>query len=357
MDQETRLLFIKYTAEGITALYALYATLTDFHEIRNGNRVLSWRGYLGIAFLVFASLLTILNEKQRDSINDAKDRETSQRQQEQLKNELAMSNSLEGQRKSLADQQRNLTTALGEVRKNVSATSAVLKESRRMSNPLEAIVNIDVNVALPIESNALRPYLERLKAGGLDISQGFQFAPGHPLFPDPHNGGGEVVLFGLATPVEAEVGIRTAIGSMNWFGRCNPDYFRANLASLKMNFECYITHVEIKSATGQPLSHLDLEGALLTVDIGPSVLFPPGSSVGGGYSGPYRSNAPLIVDVTLYEKDGKEIVVSDLERDSSWGNESFRIRIPKAHMLPGGYGLPLPASMYSGPASMYSGTH
>lgn len=338
MDPDTEQLVVKYIAEGLTALYGLYATVTDFHETRNGKKVLSWRGYLGIAFLIFATFLTIFNERRRDLRENEKDAATVKRQQDQLENELKMNT-------SLAAQQKNLTDALDVVHKTASATRSVLHESRRTSDPLEQIVAINITLSLPIESKAVQPYLERLKAGGVDIGKGFTFAPNTPGFPDPQNGD-EAVLFSVATPVEAEVGMSARVGSLNWIGKCDPDYFRAQLEESSLYLECYVTQVGVKSASGQLRSHVDLNAAWLSVDMGPSVLLPPHPDY-SKYSGPGVGELPITVAVTLFEKSGKEIDVTGFKRWLGGGWSYFGAKISPKNLQSGGYGLPFPSSMSS----------
>jgi hypothetical protein len=342
MDFDTKLLVIKYAAEGLTALYGLYATVSDFHETRNGKRILSWRGYLGIAFLVFATFLTIFNERERDLRENAKNAQTVLMQQQQLESELAMNTSLERQRELLEKQRQDLTATLTQMHETASATSAVLNESRRTSDPLEQIVAININLSLPTESKAVQPYLERLKAGGVDLREPFIFPPKTLGFPDPQNGD-EAVLFNIATPVETTVELDAQRGSLAWIGNCNPDYFRANLEGDKLYLECYVTQVAVKGASGQLRSHLDLNGAWVSVEIGPSILLPAHPDY-SKYSGPDVRELPLTVDVTFYEKGGKEIDVQGFKR--SFGATSFF----KAKILPGylsrsGYGLPIPSSV------------
>ena len=55
------LVFLKYGGSVATAAYGIYATLTDFHEQRNGRKVLSKRGYFGIGLLVLVGSQLIIS--------------------------------------------------------------------------------------------------------------------------------------------------------------------------------------------------------------------------------------------------------------------------------------------------------
>ena len=61
------LVFLKYSGAILTAIYGVYATVTDFHESRDGKKRLSKKGYCGIALLIISSLLALSTDILKDS--------------------------------------------------------------------------------------------------------------------------------------------------------------------------------------------------------------------------------------------------------------------------------------------------
>jgi hypothetical protein len=57
---------LKYTGSVFAAVYGLYATITDFHVHKDGKKVLSTRGYIGIGLLFAASVLSLSSDIVKD---------------------------------------------------------------------------------------------------------------------------------------------------------------------------------------------------------------------------------------------------------------------------------------------------
>lgn len=57
---------LKYVGSVTAALYGLWATVTDFHEVRDGKKVLTRKGYLGIVLLIAASSLSLFSDVGKD---------------------------------------------------------------------------------------------------------------------------------------------------------------------------------------------------------------------------------------------------------------------------------------------------
>ncbi len=361
MDVDTKLRVIKYSAAGITALYGLYATVTDFHETQHGKRVLSRRGYLGIMLLVSASLLTIFSDMKKDLHDNEKDVEALKRQQEQLRNEVKVNSSLADQRRflidqqtSLAIQQQKLTTALTEVRQTASTTSAVLNESRRMTDPIDEITSISVTMSVPPTADAVRTYLDRLKAGG--VTGSFIFGRNTPGFPDSQKHK-ERTLFVLSTARQVQISIDAEFhhdrqsgqtrhkGSLVLKGRCDPDYWKANWDDKSLYVECYVPHTVVVGGDGQLRSHIDLVGARIAVDVLASPLFLKLSDIEESEEYKELMELPISLDfLTLFEKSGNAMSMSGFRRGSG-GTVYFVKKIEARDLKENGMYLhPLPPS-------------
>lgn len=77
MNSDLLLIILKYTGGFIAAAYGVYATLTDFREEKDGKKILSKKGYIGIALLITSSVLALstdaftdYNEKQKKRQED-----------------------------------------------------------------------------------------------------------------------------------------------------------------------------------------------------------------------------------------------------------------------------------------------
>ena len=77
MLNEWLLIVLKSTGSIIAATYGVYATLTDFREQKDGKRVLSRKGYLGIALLLVSAILSLSTTAIKD-YKDKVDRDVRQ---------------------------------------------------------------------------------------------------------------------------------------------------------------------------------------------------------------------------------------------------------------------------------------
>src|SRR5260370_12350848 len=126
------LLVLKYVGSIFAAVYGIYATLTDFHKQEKGPRppdgwpppappgrkVLSWKGYIGLAFLALSSFLSISSDGFKD-FRELKQKAEKDRLEEQNRKQL--SGQLTEQLKKtdkitrkLAEQQKKVTFPLGQ---------------------------------------------------------------------------------------------------------------------------------------------------------------------------------------------------------------------------------------------------
>ena len=84
------LLVLKYTGSILAGAYGVYVTITDFHERRGNEKVLSTKGKVGIVLLLCSILLNI----SADGTKDLKERKEAAiakaKQDEAVRAELAM---------------------------------------------------------------------------------------------------------------------------------------------------------------------------------------------------------------------------------------------------------------------------
>jgi hypothetical protein len=113
------LIAVKYTASLTTAVYGVYATVTDFHEQREGKRALSRKGYYGIGLLVVSSLLTFSADILKD-IRDTDEALTKANEEKTAREELV----------------RNYEKIIDGLRQDAKLTSNAISEAERAANPI-----------------------------------------------------------------------------------------------------------------------------------------------------------------------------------------------------------------------------
>ena len=59
---------VKYLGGIVAALYGLYATFTDFHETKDGKKVLSKAGRYGLVILAISSVWSLSSDVLKDRI-------------------------------------------------------------------------------------------------------------------------------------------------------------------------------------------------------------------------------------------------------------------------------------------------
>src|ERR1700682_4992218 len=72
MISDGMLIVLKYAGSIIAAAYGVYATLSDFKHERDGKKVLSPKGYVGIALLLTSSIFALSTAGLKD-YKDAQD--------------------------------------------------------------------------------------------------------------------------------------------------------------------------------------------------------------------------------------------------------------------------------------------
>lgn len=198
---------LKYVASIITAVYGFYATLTDFHEEREGRdgkkiKVLSKKGYRGLALLAVSSVLALSTDFAKD-YREVKDKlETDKRDaqsRKQVSDQLSVQlNTTQEITKSLDDQGNKLRDTLSNLERNSRTTRRILDETGRVLEPIKTL-NFSFKLRLPSDSPEMQEYISRLDREIAD-----HIKPGHSDLGTLHawiSGGGSQ---GSGTPESIE---------------------------------------------------------------------------------------------------------------------------------------------------------
>jgi hypothetical protein len=188
---------LKLTAAMVSALYGFYATVTDFRVERNGHKVLSRKGYFGLALLVFAtavSLSTDTSKERRDDkaaadtsdalktvINEGKRLQTNlEATSDALQRQVTESQAIAGK---LSQTGKQLEAARSSIEKDIATSGSILRQTNRLSDPIKRD-GVELSVSIEIlDQPLLRPYHDRIKGRhGGHVDE--RIEPGDEDFPD-----------------------------------------------------------------------------------------------------------------------------------------------------------------------------
>lgn len=62
-------LVLKIAAATFSALYGFYATITDFRVEKHGKKALSSKGYIGLALLALATVISISSDRFKEDLD------------------------------------------------------------------------------------------------------------------------------------------------------------------------------------------------------------------------------------------------------------------------------------------------
>jgi hypothetical protein len=159
----------KYIGAGIAALYGIFATVTDFHEEKNGRRVLSHRGYFGLVLLAIASMMTISSDWSKDKHEDVVAAEKKRLDEERFASAQARQENMTRQinenlktssqvSKALATAQKDLKKSLRVVAETSAVTTKMLAQERQSSQITE-----DILIEAQRANDLLKPKQMRLE--------------------------------------------------------------------------------------------------------------------------------------------------------------------------------------------------
>jgi len=173
---------LKIVSGIITGAYGIYATVTDFHEDKNGKKVLSRPGRRAIAVMIVGTAISVGIElgtfvkEARKRDQDARDERT--RHEEIMDKSRALSETLNEQQKMITDGLRKseimkdqldqtkhqLQGASNTVARAANTVDSVLHESIRQSEPfsLKDRLTMVVDFRIPVDQPLVRPYFDRI---------------------------------------------------------------------------------------------------------------------------------------------------------------------------------------------------
>lgn len=153
----TFLLIVKYTAAALSGAYGIYATLTDFHEQKNGKRVLSTKGVLGIFLLVAIAVLGLTSDALQDVKEKQRAREDAQKQKRMLDQQQSMNTSVSAELQNTKTISVNLQDAIAQIDgnsrrvvSNIKATNSVIHQAARLLDPLQ-LKGSDMNATFLVD--------------------------------------------------------------------------------------------------------------------------------------------------------------------------------------------------------------
>lgn len=170
---------LKLIAAAFAALYGFYATVTDFRVERNGQKVLSTKGYIGLALLVLSTAVSLSYDVSREKRED-KAAAIAQQALKDLSNRAAKAgDKLETTSEELREQLKQsrgistkLDTAGRSIEKNVATSAAILSETHRALDPIEGHLRMVTQLSIDPQQPLVQPYLQRLKIQAAKEEQG-----------------------------------------------------------------------------------------------------------------------------------------------------------------------------------------
>ena len=351
MISDSALLTLKYTAGGIAGVYGIYATLTDFHKEKNGRKILSRAGYLGIVLLLLATALNMTTDVY-------KDQRDSRQAQEQIKKEGEVSSALTAQLQTstvtsrqlgnvsdkLTEALNKLSTTSNTLEKNARTTSAVLHEAERANDPISDKMTAEINFEIPGDQEATKAYIARMKSkpGDVELPGG---AKGHFMddvegYPNVNNEGEGVlsafahmpffdVTFTKPSLPHERLTLKAGCGQKRiWFVPASGD------APEHLSFRCYTKELIKWVDSPAYRSYDDLGGAIATVVLDPDVVMPPHTYP--NEQGRWSGIKFLIANVIIHIPGSRFILLEDFndvgwKLDQQYGTwvSTFQTKVPR----------------------------
>jgi len=195
IPSDAALLVLKYAGSIVAAAYGVYATVTNFHEQKNGRQILSNRGRWGIALFLFSILLNVSS----DGLKDIRDRATAkvhdERQKEVADETRQSAASLETELTATKAINAQLSETNTTLRTTTKDTETILSATQRAANPFVRTDRFEafLGAAIPIDQPLVQPYVERIRK-----SNPAYILVGSSDFPDSKQSS-EATLAGLAS--------------------------------------------------------------------------------------------------------------------------------------------------------------
>ncbi len=163
---------VKYTSALFTAGYGLYATVTDFKvERKDGRKILSRKGYIGIGILIVSSVLSLSTNAIKDAIDSrekaAKDSKEDQTRleitgklREQLETSRQMAETLQTEQKVSAEISKTLGKATNDLSNSIGTSRDIL-ELTKLAQPLTHL-RIFLVMLLPTKNEDMTAFVRNV---------------------------------------------------------------------------------------------------------------------------------------------------------------------------------------------------
>jgi len=182
-------------AAVVSALYGFYATVTDFRIKKNGQKVLSRKGYLGLALLVVATAVSLSTDLTKENQDNQAATKTENELKRLIDDGTSLGNKLGEESANLQEQigeSRDISTKLQQtgkkldeaqsaIQQNIATADSVLHQTRRLLNPITRTgLHLSLTIVIP-DQPLIRPYMNRV---GKDDLLDTHINPGHKDFPE-----------------------------------------------------------------------------------------------------------------------------------------------------------------------------
>jgi hypothetical protein len=166
IDLSFLLRLVKYVGVLIAGAYGIYATVTEFYVVREGERVLSTQGRLGIGLLLLSTLVALLSDVLRDIKEnrelEAKAAQERKEREDQLLREKVLLDQLDAQLDLTKTVSNELQTTAAKVEKTSETTSSILQQELERIEYFEIELFIDVAPLALTDENGNKLLSERL---------------------------------------------------------------------------------------------------------------------------------------------------------------------------------------------------
>jgi len=119
---DSTLTILKYSGSALAALYGVYATLVEFKKEKDGRKVLTRSGFIGIAFLTIVSGVGLLSDRFKDIKDRAENANTAANQakvSDMLQRQLDSTKALNTK---LQEQYENSNRNFGKIEEHLPST-------------------------------------------------------------------------------------------------------------------------------------------------------------------------------------------------------------------------------------------
>jgi hypothetical protein len=159
---------LKLIGSVVAGAYGIYATVTDFHVEKNGKRILSRGGYLGIALLLVSTFLGISSDTSKQIEEVREKRKSDADRVELLKHEKDVSEALTTAGKNIADQvekstkmTESLKNTSDSIQQNLKTTASALAAARDAADPIPRDFELNVAIRINRDQPIVMPWWTR----------------------------------------------------------------------------------------------------------------------------------------------------------------------------------------------------